>query len=199
MEKLEKLKRQFEAEQTKWNDLKVERDQIQGDIDILDNRFHEMNPPGKDPIKEAAKLMLNGKYNAPGDISPLLTKRDDLATKRRVILIAIKMQEDIVNTAHYQYSKAFGESRRSEYQAIVKAQVRAVVALARVIETERAFRESLFRDKGLSFGAGLGHSMIFTATGELRDRHSKASYYLRQVVSAGWITEIELEEMKTDA
>ena len=195
---LQNLKIQYEAEQTKWNDLKVERDQIQNDIDAIDNQIRTINSPQKDPMKEAAQLMLNGKYSAPADVHPLFTKRDDLATRRRVILTALKMQESIVGVAHFQYSKALGESRRTEYETIVKAQVQAVVILARAVESERAFRES-FKDNGLSFGAGLGPSMVFTAIGELRDRTSRVSYYLRQVVNAGWVTEDEIEEMKANA
>jgi hypothetical protein len=192
LENLKEAKKTWEAEQKKWTDLHIERDRVQSEIDDLDNRIQTTKQNKKNQITEAAEMLLAGNYNKPSDVDPLMTQRDDLALRRRIILEAIKLQEKNVDEARRQYSSLYGKSRRGEYVDIIRENVKAVINLSRAVDKETAFRNQ-FSANGLSF---FRNPLNFSRIGTLKDRFSRASMYLDEVKNSGLISKEEIEKMK---
>lgn len=187
-----------------WQTLEQERGKLIGfqvELDQVDRRISEINgvlsAEGKadtNPITDGAMRLLAGEEVKPIEYSPLHDEQANLQRKRRVLKEAIRLQQDKINQAQTQFSVQAGKDMAPQYKALVKDIAAAVIALSNAVAAESQFRDQLNK-QGINFGPAFGNGMTFTKVGHLDEDNSRASYYLRDVVREGWLSETEVQKM----
>jgi len=189
------LRGQVDAEQSNLVKLQMELNAAQQRISELNAALSAKRAEKHDPINEAALQMIAGEKVNVFNMDASHTELEELRKRSVILREAIKIQSSNVDKAKFNFSRVAGNELRSVYREKVRGMVKGVIALAKAIEDERDFRDAL-QQQGIGFGSAFGNGMVFTKMGALRDRDSRAAYYLREVISGGWFTLEEIEAMK---
>ncbi|MBU5635494.1 hypothetical protein KOM00_01975 [Geomonas sp. Red69] len=187
-----------------WQDLEKERGKLVGlqiQKDEADRRVNEINrilsaktEGDTNPVTEGALKLIAGEEVKAIEYSPLDDERANLYRKLTIIREAIRLQQNEIGQAENRYSIQAGKDLAPEYKKLVQDMVRGVVTLSKAVTAESRFRDQLSKS-GIGFGVAFGNGMAFTKVGHLDDDNSRVSYYLRDVVREGWLTEEEIRKM----
>lgn len=120
--------------------LKAERDQLKARERELSAKAAEATAGSTIEAEVAFKLGRSPQPDAPGDMRKQLA---DIRHQALVVIAAIKQQETEVTRQRYAASKLVVDSRRHEYEKILKRMASALCGLEEVAVDEEKFRREL--------------------------------------------------------
>ncbi len=185
---------ELEEAQRKLREVQMKHGDTISRVNDIDNNLSELKERKESPVTTAAHKMLSGEQVTGFDMTLLLGQRDELQRTKSILDEAIRIQRAEVDGAASRFSRAAGAELRPDYRKKAHAIIKAVVALSRAISDEREFRNEMER-AGVSSTLALGNGATFTKIGELKDHSSRASFYLREMIRDGWVTDAELQKI----
>jgi len=189
MTKTEISLEQFEV----WKKASNRLEEMKLDLQTLEDKsadiLHQISKAdnfGKnDALTVEAMALLDGekeKYPDAGSLRTELTKinHDKLVLKR-----AIDIQKRTVDKLRIKYSAELCNSLMPKYKGLVRDVARAAVALAKVMQKERQFRDDLFQ-ADIAF-TGYLPPVVFKGVGYLNDPFSTINHFLEEAEKEGYI------------
>jgi len=159
---------------------------------ILINMNSGKERPQRDPIREAAKKMLEtGSSPETSDEAKLLESYQELITRISVIKTAIRLQEQIVMDKRSSASFEVVERFRPVHHENVRKVVAKLKELDEALTAEEDLREGLSL---AGFVVGQLRPMCIPELGYLWDMSSRVSIYLIEAFREGFIDQSDLPE-----
>lgn len=118
-------------------------------------------------------------------------KLQNLDRRRRVLRRAIEIHKKRMHEMRMELSRTIARQLLPEYSALIKDMSRAVATLARLVDREREFRETL-KDGDVSF-VGVIPPCTMTWFGGLKDSYSRANLFINQAIESGYLKSAERE------
>jgi len=177
--------KEWQAAETKLNELKTERDRIERELNEL---YSRSKPSGPDRLTAAAEILLSGGQAVAPTGEGYEKRLNDLHGRKRVVLKALEIHERAMKDLRARLSAGICAELKPQYRKIVQRVADSAIALDAALQAEKDFRDQLFQ-ADIAY-AGYLNPVVLRGVGTLDDENSRISQFMREAGQAGYVNSI---------